>query len=335
MDRINLVSEQPQLVEVHVVDKPANKGLPPITVLIPVHNGENYLAETLESVLAQSYPAVEVLVINDGSTDATEAIARGFGDRIHLITRENAGVSASRNYGLGMASTDWVALMDHDDLWEKDHLENMAAAITRNPQADVCYSGVRRLQRNSTGEFAPGPPLALPGEEEMPQVLMERCTIVTCSMVAVRAAKALAIGGFDAHYLNAQDWDLWLRMRHNGSRFVYASQPTSLYRIHPASRTHNARRGLRFYSDVVRKDIFPYMSSLERATRGQRILSRLEGEAALLLRAGRDIEGARSLMLRSILRSPFHAFFRYKIAIHMLLIGLKAAPDTQFSGQTK
>src|SRR5437899_361364 len=84
-------------------------GLPALTVVIPVYNGENFLRETLESVLRQSYPAVEIIVVNDGSTDRTLAVANEFGNRIRVLDRENAGVSASRNAGISTASSEWVA----------------------------------------------------------------------------------------------------------------------------------------------------------------------------------------------------------------------------------
>lgn len=299
-------------------------GLPPLTVVIPVYNGENFLRETLESVLAQSYPAVEIIVVNDGSTDQTLLVANEFGDRIRVLDRENAGVSASRNAGIAAASTDWVALMDHDDLWEKEHLANIARAIARNPEADVCYSGGRELVPDSvTGVFRPGEVMPFPTREQLPRMLMECCAFIP-SATAVRRSTVLEAGGFDSRYVNLQDWELWLRLFHRGAKFIHTPEPTLLYRIHPASRTHKALQTLQHSVGVVEEHVLPHLSPFERATWGRCIISRLEGEASILMRQNGS-PGALAMMLRSIVRHPFHEPRRYKIAAHMILRGYRKA----------
>ncbi len=292
--------------------------LPHLTVVIPVYNGENFLRETLESVLRQSHPAHEIIVVNDGSTDRTSSIANEFADRIRVLDRANAGVSASRNAGIAIASTDWVALMDHDDLWEREHLENLARAIARHPESDICYSGGRELIPDAvTGVFRPGEIIPFPPDDELPRMLMERCAFIP-SAAAIRKSTVLAAGGFDSRYVNLQDWELWLRLLHRGAKFVHTPEPTLLYRIHPASRTHKALQTLRHSVGVVEEHVLPHLSAFERVTRGRCIISRLEAEAAILLRQNGS-PGALSMMLRSIARHPFHEPRRYKIAAHMLV----------------
>jgi glycosyltransferase involved in cell wall biosynthesis len=309
-----------------MTDTAENGSLPPLTVVIPVYNGENFLRETLESVLAQSYPAVEVTVVNDGSTDRTLSVANEFGDRIRILDRENAGVSASRNAGISAAGTEWVALMDHDDLWESEHLANLARAIARRPEAEVCYSGGRELNLDSaTGVFHPGEVMPFPSEAELPRMLMERCAFIP-SATAVRRSAVLAAGGFDSRYVNLQDWELWLRLFYRGAKFIHTPEPTLLYRVHPASRTHKALQTLKHSIGVVEQHVLPHLSAFERATWGRCIISRLEGEAAILLRQNGS-PGALALMLKSIARHPFHEPRRYKIAAHMLLRGYRK--DTQ------
>ncbi|MCU1222648.1 MAG: glycosyltransferase family 2 protein [Edaphobacter sp.] len=242
--------------------------LPPLTVVIPVYNGENFLGETLESVLAQSYPAVEVIVVNDGSTDGTLAVAGEFGDRVRVLDRLNSGVSASRNVGISTAATDWVALMDHDDLWEKEHLANLARAIARRPDADVCYSGGRELIPDpATGVFYPAEVMPFSSEAELPRMLMERCAFIP-SATALRRSTVLAVGGFDSRYVNLQDWELWLRLFHHGAKFIHTPEVTLLYRVHLASRTHNALKTLKHSVGVVEQHVLPHFSAFERATRG-------------------------------------------------------------------
>jgi glycosyltransferase involved in cell wall biosynthesis len=296
--------------------------LPRLSVMIPVCNGENFLRATIESVLAQSYPAFEILVINDGSVDQTAAIAASFGSRIRLTNRPNAGVSATRNYGIACAANEWVVLMDHDDLWETNHLENIAKAILSQPRADLCYTGRRHLSPNPVGGgFSAGDQVQVPDAEHLPKALLDHCPFIPSS-VAVRRSRVLALGGFDSRHLNAQDWDLWLRLLHDGATFVHSPEPTLLYRVHPGSRTNKPLRALAHSKNVVRTSVLPYLSGLRRLTHGSRVISRLEGEAAILLREN-GMPGALPLMLRSIFRNPFHEIRRYRIASHILLRGYR------------
>jgi glycosyltransferase involved in cell wall biosynthesis len=298
--------------------------MPSLTVVVPVYNGENFLGETLRSVLLQSYPAAEILVIDDGSTDATATVAASFGDRVRLITVPNGGVSAARNHGISTAQTEWVALMDHDDLWEPTHLANLARRIARTPDADVCYTGARELRPGPDGIFRPAPELMpFPSEAELPTMLLERCAFIP-SATALRRSAVLAAGGFDRSFVNLQDWECWLRLYFNGARFIHTPEPTLLYRVHPASRTHNALTTLRHSRNVIEQCVFPHLSLFRRVTRGRRTISRLEGEASILLRQNGS-PGALALMLKSIARHPFHEPRRYRIAAHMLLRGYPLA----------
>lgn len=303
--------------------------LPPLSVVIPVYNGENFLAQTVQSVLAQSYPPAEIIVVNDGSTDGTKSVAAAFGVKIRLEDRPNAGVSASRNFGISSANTEWVALMDHDDLWQPNHLANLARAISRNPTADVCYSGGRELTLDpASGLFQlADEPMPFPTIADLSSALQERCAFIP-SATALRRSTLLAVGGFNSQYVNLQDWELWLRLLHHGARFIHTPEPTLLYRVHSASRTHNALRTLKHSREVVEQHVLPYLSPFARATRGRQIISRLESEAAILLRQNGS-PGALRMLLRSIARHPFHEARRYKIAAHILLHGYPRATPPQ------
>jgi glycosyltransferase involved in cell wall biosynthesis len=293
---------------------------PAFTVLIPVFNGENFLAEAVTSALAQSYPATEVLVVDDGSTDSSADIARSFGSRVRLLQQPRGGIAAARNAGIAAAATPWVALLDHDDLWEPNHLLEMAAAIERCPTADVVYSPFRRLIWDHGGNgYRAVEPDPAPSEADVVAVLMERCAILV-STIAIRASAVIAIGGFDSYYINAQDWDLWVRLALHGSRFALAPQPTTLYRIHKASQSHQPLRALRFYRDVVERDILPSLPAWRRTLHRLRVISRLEAEASVVLRE-LGAPGAVAAMSRSIARWPFADSRRYKVLLHLVLRG--------------
>lgn len=94
------------------------------SIIIPLYNKADYIAETLKSVLNQTYCDYEVIVVNDSSTDNSLEVASSFQDeRIHIYTKENEGVSAARNYGIMHAKYDYIAFLDADDIWESDYLE--------------------------------------------------------------------------------------------------------------------------------------------------------------------------------------------------------------------
>jgi glycosyltransferase involved in cell wall biosynthesis len=113
---------------------------PLVSCIVPVFNGERFVAETVESMLAQSYRPIEVIVVNDGSTDGTAAVLERFAERIRVVYQENAGQAAARNHGLQEASGEFIAFLDADDLWLPEKLERQMAHLAAHPDAALCTS---------------------------------------------------------------------------------------------------------------------------------------------------------------------------------------------------
>jgi glycosyltransferase involved in cell wall biosynthesis len=141
---------------------------PLISCIVPVFNGERYLAETLDSILAQTYRPIEVIAVDDGSTDGTGQVIAGYGDRVRCLRQANAGPTAARNFGLTAATGALVAFVDSDDLWHPEKLERQVARFLARPDLDVCVSHVRnfwveeireeaaRFERDRLGTPMPG-----------------------------------------------------------------------------------------------------------------------------------------------------------------------------------
>ena len=127
---------------------------PLVSVIIPVYNGESFLAEAMASVLGQGYPALEVIVVDDGSTDATAAVARRLPCDVRLFKQANAGPAAARNRGIRNASADFVAFLDVDDLWPPGTLSMLMSELLRDPELELCqgYAQVTEFDP-ATGEY--------------------------------------------------------------------------------------------------------------------------------------------------------------------------------------
>jgi glycosyltransferase involved in cell wall biosynthesis len=114
----------------------------PVTAVIPVYNGERYLAEAIQSMLTQTRPAAQIIIVDDGSEDSSADIAASFGDAITLIRQENQGVAAARNSAIATASQPYVAWLDHDDVAMAERLELQLAAFDLTPTPDIVFGGM-------------------------------------------------------------------------------------------------------------------------------------------------------------------------------------------------
>jgi glycosyltransferase involved in cell wall biosynthesis len=126
--------------------------LPTISAVIPVHNREHLIGRAIESALDQTRPADEIVVVDDGSTDATTDVVRRFGDAVKLICKPNGGVSTARNLGVEQSSSEFIAFLDSDDVWESGHLRRMDDAISGTGRKAVLYFSDLGTASNHPGE---------------------------------------------------------------------------------------------------------------------------------------------------------------------------------------
>jgi len=132
-----------------------------ISVVIPAYNASLFIAETLRSVLAETYPFNDFFFIDTASTENTADIAESFGASVRVFRQPNARQAAARNFGVSQATSEWIAFLDADDLWLPHKIERQLAELARNPHADLCYTGRTWLvQQGSTATFS-APPFPL------------------------------------------------------------------------------------------------------------------------------------------------------------------------------
>jgi glycosyltransferase involved in cell wall biosynthesis len=288
-----------------------------ISVVIPAYNSAAFIAKTLESVLAQTLQPAEVIVVDDGSTDETLKIVQGFGDTVRCISQRNMGVSAARNAGIESARYEWIALLDSDDLWRADKLERQAGVILEDPAVDFIYTGHYCFFEDRIESTVPAQPASRIKQS------MYHVRFMTSSVV-LRRSKAIEIGGFDTTLRSSEDWDLWLRLVKDGARFAAIDEPLTSYRKSPSGLTHQPVGLFECQRVVIRRHIASDASAISRWWTHTRLISRLEGEAAIVMRDTGSKDHL-TYMLRSLCRFPFllsAADKRHKIALHMLLTKL-------------
>jgi glycosyltransferase involved in cell wall biosynthesis len=116
-----------------------------VTVVIPAHNSRLYIAPALDSILVQKYRPIEILVVDDGSTDSTVQMVRGYAPEVRVIEQEQRGHPAARNAGIRAASGEFLGFLDHDDLWSPDKLELQIASFERKPELDLVFGHIQNF----------------------------------------------------------------------------------------------------------------------------------------------------------------------------------------------
>ena len=178
-----------------------------VSVIVPTHNRAHTLARALDSVLAQTRPADEIIVVDDGSDDETGQALERF-TTVRVLRQENLGVSAARNAGIRAASGDWLALLDSDDVWLPEKLAWQCALIAAHPDHRLCHGNERWLRH--------GEPLKqLSKHRKRGGDIFEDCLplcVISPSAVMLRHDLLTEVGLFDENLPACEDYDLWLRI---------------------------------------------------------------------------------------------------------------------------
>lgn len=183
-----------------------------VSVIIPTYNREKTILRAVESVLNQTYTNLEVLIIDDGSTDGTADVVNGIEDeRIkYVVLEENGGPSNARNVGVQMAEGEWIAFQDSDDCWHNDKLEVQMAYAEKHPEYSMIYSSYNAIMHGGEQKLIPIKPWPDVMEGYMLCTLLERNVIGAPTVVMKRVA-FMGSGGFDTSYQALEDWEFVIR----------------------------------------------------------------------------------------------------------------------------
>ena len=201
-----------------------------VSIVTPCYNGEPFLAETLQSALGQSRPPLEILVVDDGSTDGSADIAAGFGPPVRVIRQANQGESAARNRAIGEAVGTHLLFLDADDLLEPTAIERLAGAITLRDAA-VALMGCAWFEDDPAAPYATRLPSA---GGFFPSIIESNLAPPHCWLVPTDVVKRA--GGFFEPLRWFEDWDLWWRVGLTGVELVTIQHVGALYRRHPRSQ---------------------------------------------------------------------------------------------------
>jgi hypothetical protein len=226
-----------------------------VSVVIPAHNAAKTIVETLESLLAQTFTDWETIVVDDGSSDGTAAIATSYAgkdSRIRVISQPKMGVSATRNTGIKLARFDWLLFLDADDLIVPQYLERMTHELASKPGLDAIYCNWARVARDGT----------LVKEEFYSQAgdmfsIFARHALFPIHACVIRRSLVVAVGGFDISLRTCEDWDLWQRIARTGAQFGAIDETLALYRMQPVSASTDAFQMLTDGLRVLRQGHMP------------------------------------------------------------------------------
>ena len=180
-----------------------------ISVIMPCYNAERYLRESIDCVLNQTYPTVELIVVDDGSTDQSKNIAASYGDRIVFIEQQNQGPYPARNNGLTHATGEFVAFLDADDYWTLDFLEKLYVKLASSDAA-LAYCG---WQNVGLAEKRGDPYIPPECEVHMKaEMFLRSASPWPIHAALVRREVLDSVGGFDLNWSTCMDYDLWLRI---------------------------------------------------------------------------------------------------------------------------
>lgn len=281
-----------------------------ISVVMPCYNAAPYVEEAIESVLRQTYPHVELIIVDDGSTDASVQIIARLADsnpeRITVLHQTNSGPYAARNHGLAHANGNFIAFLDADDTWHPEALDQLHAAMTET-LADVAYCGWQNVGESAANMQPYIPPNY--AESDAATLFLQSCPW-PINGVLLRRQLVDSLRGFSERLPTAMDYDLWLRMLATQPTVVRVSQVLAFYRRYPRGTAHIPRwrqvlDAIRVREDFIRRHPAP-VAHLSRTERDARVYGSLLPEA-YRCHWRRDMDSSRRLFRRAFRKADWKA----------------------------
>ena len=237
---------------------------PLVSIIIPVYNGSNYLTEAIESALSQTYENIEIIIVNDGSTDnkATENIALSYKEKIRYIYKENGGVSSALNEGIKHMRGEWFSWLSHDDLYTPDKIEKQIRLISNVEKEKFNYIPLCTFKLiDKDGKNVPFPNKCLTGTfsgKEMMEKFFDGYGINGCALLLSKKMIDKC-GDFDVSLKYVQDIDYWFKVMFQQSKFICTKDIMVKNRVHDKQTT----------------TLYPNLYYVEREIIGERVVNQM------------------------------------------------------------
>ncbi len=210
-------------------------GAPKVTVIIPTYNRAHYLGEAIRSVLDQSFADLELIVVDDGSTDGTDELVRAIADRrVLYLHQSQRGISAAMNAGVDSARAKYIARLDSDDRWLPDMLATLVPVLDTRPEIGAVYAQGQAMDREGRMlTHVQGLPLRFE-DDSLRSIVYDDCT---CNITVVARRECFERAGrYDETLIANEDWDMWLRVSRN-YRFAFVDKVVASIRWHDGNLT--------------------------------------------------------------------------------------------------
>jgi glycosyltransferase involved in cell wall biosynthesis len=289
-----------------------------ISVIMPCFNAGAFILRGIESALNQTYDNIELIVINDGSTDDTLQIIENIRDhRMRVVNQQNKGVCASRNCGLSEANGDYIAFLDADDTWRPDCLKKLHGMMKLVSDAAVAYCGWQNVGLSGGS----GEPYVPPDYEEVNKIehLMQSCPWPIHAVLTKKTAIESS-GGFDERFTNAEDYRLWLNIAAH-SKIVRVPEVLALYHFHEGQQASKNRARAAYQQWMVQKEFIHKHPEIVKRLGYERVRQLTLGE---LLKKGyvcyweRDLKAAREIF-RLVMKQGYGKFNDWKYMLPSML----------------
>lgn len=289
-----------------------------VTVIIPVYNGERFIRRAVDSILRQTYPVTQIIVVDDGSRDSTrEIVESDYRDQVTLLRQQNGGPAKARNAGLRIATGEYIAFLDADDWWEPEKVAMQVKVLREHPNAVGNYTGLRVM--SDYGEHLAD---LKPVDHTTLWPTLRWCNPgVPPSSVLLRRSALESLGsGFDERQLGSEDWNLWFRLITKGP-FCVCPEPLTDYRSSAGGLSGDANHMYNDFMKMLDDTLLADMSGLRRFLWRRRIIAYQAFKACLTARAAGDKATELQYMKKSVLEwpSPFWAPERFRFFAVTLL----------------
>jgi len=271
-----------------------------VSVVIPAFNKANLTIKTIESVLCQTYENIEVIVVDDGSTDDTKNKLQLFGDRIHYIYKQNGGACSARNVGIKQATGEYIALIDCDDVFDSEKIAKSVECLEKNPDCGFIYTGAYFI--NGNGDVISEHRISGCSASGLIASRLILQNFICNSTVIVRKECFREVGYFDEKIFIPADWDMWLRLSEK-YKAAYIDEKLTSYRVTDSYTVSNMEMGINETVYVLNK-AFSRNKHLSSGLK-KRCLSNVYIPYGINYAVMRDFKKSRETLLKAVLNKPY------------------------------